>query len=481
MGKGVSRPASVVLIWLDSLAGDLFTKMYLSGELPNLQEFFEEGVLVEKAIACFPTVSESAEGGIISGFFSGETNMLGERYFSRASCRIMHYKYNASPERDFNPLLKGRTIDALVGGGISMGRLIKMGTEEVVDIKASFYERTGSLEIVARRIEVAAKIVRLRRPKLLFFTISADYISHVSGRAGGDVRRFIKLFDGEFPKLVEALDEAYGRGNHAVFVFSDHGSADVSRHLDLPSMLADMGLNPVSTDLVLGVEEGNCAALSNGRRSGLVYFAHPQEGWRSRPGYKRLRRYPVRGRDLDLLEELASEEGIAHVFAKRDERSVVVVSKDGEAVIEHDPSRRRYRYRVVRGCDPLGYGVKPEWMSEEAWLRATYDSQYPDAVVQLYHIFASENCGDVVLNAAEGWDFWEPWDICYPVLLASHGGLSRDEMATFILARGPGIKRGVIPYARLLDIFATIATYYGASRLVRDTHAVERLLAATPA
>ena len=89
------KPCSqhIVLIWLDALAGDLFVEMYLKGELKNLEEFFNEGVLVKNAIACFPTVSESAEGGVISGFYAGETNMLGERYFSREQQIMMHYKF----------------------------------------------------------------------------------------------------------------------------------------------------------------------------------------------------------------------------------------------------------------------------------------------------------------------------------------------------------------------------------------------------
>ncbi|RLE75120.1 MAG: hypothetical protein DRJ56_06265 [Thermoprotei archaeon] len=476
MSKGGVRPASVVLVWLDALAGDLFRDMYKGGELPNLAEYFESGAFVENAIACFPTVSESAEGGIISGFFAGETNMLGERYFSRDRRVMMHYKFNARPERDLNPRLRGSTIDDMAGESVGMGRLIHTSSEEVVDLRASYYERVGSIEIVGRRIEVASRIARERRPRLLFFTISADYISHVNGRMGAAVRDFVKRFDEEFPKLVEALDEAYGRDNYAVFVFSDHGSADVSRHLDLPKLLGEAGFKPIYTDLIAASESGNCTALSNGRRSGLVYFAHPERGWPERPGYKRLRRYPLGGGEVDLLSLLAEEEGVAQAFAKRDEHSVVVVSREGEAVIEHDPRSNRYRYTVVRGDDPLGYDVEPRWMSEEEWLEATCDKEYPDAVAQLYHIFDAPNCGDIVLNAAPGWDFWEPWDIPYPRLVAAHGGLSRDEMSVFVLAKGPGIREGVVPRARLLDVFATIAAYYNAPQAARGSHAVERLL-----
>ncbi len=467
---------SVVMVWLDCVAGDVFLDMYEHGKLPNLAEFFEGGVLVKNVVAVFPTVTESAEGGIISGFFSGETNLVGERYFSRSLRTVQHYKYNASAARDFEPRLRERTLDVLAGSTLSMGRIIKSAGEDIVDLVALKYEREGSLKIVRRRIEVAARLATTRRPPLLFFTISADFISHVHGRSGGAVKDFIRTFDEEFPVLVEALNKAYGKDNYAIFVFSDHGSADVAQHLDVPQFLAEHGFNPASNDLLIPQEETDSAALSNGRRMAMVYFAHPDEGWRKRPSYKILKNYRRGSGTVDLIELFAQHEGVQQVFVRKDEKSVVVVSKEGEGVIEYDSSSKRYRYRVTRGEDPLGYNMEPRWMSEEEWLKATYSTEYPDAVVQIYNMFKSENCGDLVLNAAPGWDFWEPWDIPYPTLKAAHGGLSKDEMITFVLARGPGIRKGEVEYARLLDIYATISSYYGGAKLAEASHAVERLL-----
>ncbi|RLE80434.1 MAG: hypothetical protein DRJ51_05825 [Thermoprotei archaeon] len=471
----------VILVWLDCLAGDVFVNMYKNGELPNLSSYFENGIFIENVISCFPTVSESAEGGIISGFFSGETNMVGERYFSRKLRMIRHYKLNARAEMDFNARLKKRTIDTVIGETVAMGRIIRTSRENIDDVKALKHEREGSLEIVERRLEVASRIVLLKRPKLLFFTISADYISHVNGRDGGAVKRFIEEFDRRFPILVESLNKAYGRDNYAIFIFSDHGSASVAKHLDLPQLLEEEGFNPATADLLMERRDVDSAALSNGRRMGLVYFAHPKYGWRRKLSYKQLRNYPHKGRNLDLLELFAQLEGVEQVFAKRDQKSVVIVSKDGEGVIQYDPASRKYKYSVLRGSDPLGYELEPRWMGEEEWLRNTFKHEYPDAIVQLYHIFKSKNCGDIVLNAAPNWDFWEPWDISYPILRAAHGGLSKDEMMTFILAKGPGMRRVEIKCARLIDIFATIATYYGAKDLVADTHAVERMLGSATA
>ncbi|RLE88153.1 MAG: hypothetical protein DRJ67_02915 [Thermoprotei archaeon] len=472
------HPPSLVLIWLDALPGDLLREMYWRGELPNLAEYFEDGVFIEHAISCLPTVSESNEGGIATGLFAGETNMLGERYFSRRRATMMHYKYNARPDDDFGGRLRARSIDAVVGDAVGMGRLLREGFTTIVDLVASHYERSGSLRIVERRLEAASRVARSRKPRLLFFTVSADYIAHVSGSRGAELRAFLREFDKCFPMLAEALREAYGEEGYAVFVFSDHGVSDVSRHLNLPSLLEGYGFRPLDTGLI-SEQECDVAALSNGRRSGLVYVAHPSEGWRKRPSYKLLRNYPLRGSALDLPGLLAREEGVDLVLLRRG-KSVVIVSRDGEAVIEHDSSSGKYRYRVLKGDDPLAYGAEGVWMSEEEWLRASYRTEHPDLIVQAYNLFKSPNCGDLVLTAAEGWDFWEEWDVPYPRLRASHGGFSRAEMDSFVLGRGPCLREGVVPVARLLDLYATIVTYYRAGHLAYDSHAVERLVTPEP-
>ncbi|RLF20685.1 MAG: hypothetical protein DRZ82_01530 [Thermoprotei archaeon] len=468
------RGVPIVIIWLDCVPGDVFVNMYSKGELKNIEEFFENGVMIDNVITCFPTVTEAAEGGIISGLFAGETNMVGERYFSRKLGMVMHYKLNASPEMDLSPKAKERIIDTIVGDSISMGRLIRTSHEVVYDLLAKSYEKVGSLKMISRIIETISKIVYSRRPRLLFFTISSDTISHMYGRNSNEVQAFIKEVDRNFPKLINSLDDVFGKGQYLVFLFSDHGIADVRNHLDLPILLLDYGFKPASTDVIIS-EESNAAALSNGRRMGLLYFAHPERGWRAKPSYKMLRNYRLKGRNVDLPKLLSEEEGIEHVFIKRDERTVMVISEQGEALIEYDAITNRYRYRVIRGDDPMEYDLVPSWMSEEELLRRTITSPYPDGVVQVFNLFRAENCGDLVVNAAPNWDFWEEWDMTYRTLRAAHGGLSKDEMKVFLLVKGPYIKGSKTRYARLLDIFATIATYYNAARLVRDTHAIDRM------
>lgn len=462
----------IVIIWLDCVAGDLFREMYENGRLPNLYEYFSQGAYIRKMVTTFPTVTESAEGAVISGHLAGETNMLGERLFSRKEHEIIHYKFNARTIEDFNPGLRQAIIDRAAQPSIAMGRTIASADRNIVDLKAAKYERTGSPELVRRRIEVASTLALAEKPRLLFFSISFDYISHVYGRRNQQAEKMLQEFDKQFPQLIAALNQAYGKNQYLITVFSDHGSANVCKHLDLTKLLQEHDLAPAPTDLLAPAESATSAALSNGRRSGVIYLRHPSEGWRKSPGYRLLRNYPHKGRRIDLVKLLAEEPGVKHVYAKKDANTVLVASQEGEAEIQRDPEDR-LRYRVVKGNDPLGYGEETEWLTEEEWLKASYDSEYPDAAVQIPLLFKSKLAGDIFLNAAPGWDFWEPWDIPYPRLRASHGGLTREEMVTFLLIRGPGIKQATIEYGRITDLYATLARYLD---LPPTSHGTERLL-----
>lgn len=460
-----------VLIWLDSISGDYFLELYERGELPNLSEYFEDGALAESVMASYPTVSEAAEGSLITGLFSGEVNMVGERYFSRTSATVMHYKFNADIKRDFPKELADYTIDKFSGRSLGLGRLIPVNTEIIRDPIADEYERKGSLKLVERRMSVAMKLLKERRPKLFLFTVSADYASHVSGRKGTMVRDILRIFDELFPELIKVLKNVNPK--HSVFIFSDHGSKEVTKHLDLTQLLTEYGLNPADPGTLNPQVDCNSAAISNGRRMGMIYVKHPEKGW-VKVRAKLLKNFPLGGGRLDLIELLSQEEGIGLVIYRDEEGHVIIKSDEGEGVISYNGEK--YKYSVTKGQDPICYeeGVYNRWMSEEEWLKATYDKEFPDAVIQLFNVFKANNCGDIVLNPAEGWDFWESWGIHYPRLVASHGGLSREEMRVFILAKGPRIKKGRIPYSRILDIYATLSNYYIGKTI--GTHSVERFL-----
>jgi hypothetical protein len=88
-------------------------------------------------------------------------------------------------------------------------------------------------------------------------------------------------------------------------------------------------------------------------------------------------------------------------------------------------------------------------------MEASWDSVYPDAILQVYQLFSSSRCGDIVVLAAPGWDLMDEDHI------GSHGGLEREEMLTPAVLAGPGIARKSLKCIRTVDIFPTYLKFFG--------------------
>jgi arylsulfatase A-like enzyme len=118
---------------------------------------------------------------------------------------------------------------------------------------------------------------------------------------------------------------------------------------------------------------------------------------------------------------------------------------------------RVYRYDVLSG-DALGdwadAGLSALIAAGEhdgsRWFEATAGSPYPDVIVQLVGMFDSPRAGDVVLFAADGWDFRRG-------NRGGHGSILASDVRIPMIFVGPGVTKGcTIPRARLVDVAPTI-------------------------
>ena len=120
--------------------------------------------------------------------------------------------------------------------------------------------------------------------------------------------------------------------------------------------------------------------------------------------------------------------------------------------------------RVSAG-DPLGIGEQ-DAVDERTAYEVTFDSDYPDALVQIARIIACERSGDVILSAAREWDLRARYE---PIPHRStHGALHREpQLRGGSLAFG--IPEPVEPRQRLVarilrQIRLTLARLYAFSR-----------------
>ena len=107
------------------------------------------------------------------------------------------------------------------------------------------------------------------------------------------------------------------------------------------------------------------------------------------------------------------------------------------------------------GTDPLGYGVRYNNLSSRETLRETYDSPYPDGIVQLWQIFNAERTGDLVLSAESGYDLRARYEI--PRHHATHGALIAEHMHIPLATNYPIAAQRI----RSVDVFPTVLSLCG--------------------
>jgi len=183
------------------------------------------------------------------------------------------------------------------------------------------------------------------------------------------------------------------------------------------------------------------------------------------------------------------------VLLKAAENAILIATRDrGWAVIDRKRSaagRWLYRYTPVANvrpapngelvwdvveeprCDPLGLldRVSPaslqRYYSEQVWLEATFDSDYPDAVVTLtrnllwqenLRLREAEYAPDLVVTARAGWYFGTE-----PSPGTMHGYPFPDAMRVSWFIAGPGVPEGVTidRPCRLVDLTPTILDMVG--------------------
>jgi hypothetical protein len=405
------RESPLIILWLDNLG--VFYPLIGELGLTNIAAAFEGGTAVRHLISAVPSVTESAELVVKAGCGLNMLPVLGEVTFDRATRRYFNLKQmdfdretgmvtpveGAPKLADFvSPALAGRLIPNLgfttcqIGwklGQVGAGRVISLEDDEAIRL-----ECTASYDIIPLRIQALLQAMQDYEADLYLLNISGDSIVHDEGLAGQAA--FMRRLDEEFPALIEGL--AAQAKEPTLIMFSDHGPRPVQGHFKPEKFLAGIG------GLVFTGEDRNAAVVSNGRGSLYLYVRHPDDktAWR-RTTYRQLRDY----QGQDILAAIADQPETVFVVCNREEGGIAILSAGGEATLS--AADGGFLYRLAWGKDPLG-------MDE----------------VEGRVVSAAPCCGDVMIVVDKYAFFWDkPW------VITTHGGPSRDEVGTSLLAIGP--------------------------------------------
>jgi hypothetical protein len=185
--------------------------------------------------------------------------------------------------------------------------------------------------------------------------------------------------------------------------------------------------------------------MVSGNGMANLYFKIDATDWGERMPFEEIDR---RG----IIEFLLEIEGLGLVAGQSEDGSIIVQNRSGKGQISYVNGTISYKFDQV---DPLRYNTFHQNLSSREALIETYDSKYPDGLVQLLQIFRSHRTGDLVLSAESGYDLRARYE--YPEHRATHGGLIAEQMLIPLAVNFP-IETEFI---RSVDIFPTVLDQFG--------------------
>ena len=124
------------------------------------------------------------------------------------------------------------------------------------------------------------------------------------------------------------------------------------------------------------------------------------------------------------LNDLVKEDAVDFIIYRGDEdQTFIVHNAEGKAAVEVKGDIFKY---IPHTADPLKLGKEIEVNGHRAALEATFESDYPDSLFQIYQLFQSRRAGDIVVSAKVGYDLRDFWE--YPEHKGSHGSLHKSHI-----------------------------------------------------
>ncbi len=440
----------VIVLLADGVRPDTLCEGMTSGALPNMARLRAEGGLYTVS-SCFPSVTGPAYTPFLMGRYPGPLGLPGLRWFDRArtTCTFPDFtrsyvgyqmgRVNTDVAADAPTIfeLTDSSLGALsvitrgLAGDASIGAVKISNLGAMIRAAGTHFSGNvqGWLGIDEQVATEAAAFILERRPEYVYAALTGvDKTSHAAGHRHPLVGEALRIIDQLVWQLrVDAERRGEWEDTH-LWIASDHGHSPVRAHEDLAGFVASLGHRVVAHPWVFTIAPDVAVMVSGNAMSHLYVELERRE----RPFWPALA-----ARWKDLAAALLARPSVDLLLLPSAADSTEVHARGrGSAVVSE--SGRRFSYHRVSG-DPLGVGQDLNEVTSVEAHEATFDTDYPDSVVQIARLCESSRCGDMVLSAAREWDFRAKYEPIPHV--SSHGALHREHMLVPLLLNHPVASR----------------------------------------
>ena len=472
-----------VFIIIDGAPYEIFKALIENGGLPNIKKYVVDRGSLNKGVSAFPSTTGPAFIPFFMGLYPGTVNIPGIRWLSKSNFQLPHrfkrpgicsymgldglrFEVDLPPNSStlFNFFSPVSNIYNLLARGCPPAKNLTRWIKPFLYTYAHFSHRWRFVnQIAIRQLHKAAEAGDQ------FITClfpAVDTFSHLTEIQSPQVLQTYREIDAAIGELVDILQKANTLEETLILITSDHGMSDTHTHIDIPQHLDDGGWRCLHYPKVW--RQGTVSAsMVSGNGMTHLYFKNSsvERGWGERTSFEQLCQMGV----VSSLTELG---GLGFVAGQSETGDIIVQNRSGQGRIschsldtDHGDSQNslttfkcadalRFSYQFI-GIDPLGYGVHYKNLSSRAALRKTYDSPYPDGIVQLWQIFNSERTGDLILSAESGYDLRARYEV--PKHHATHGALIAEHMHIPLATNYPIAEQCI----RSVDVFPTVLTLCG--------------------
>lgn len=448
----------VLFYLLDGARPDILTELIANGKLPNLQQLVEEGTF-RIATTCFPSTTGPAYLPFLTGQFPGPMNIPGIRWFDKQEFKRTRWNKMAmrsycGPEAGwFNtdmPASKA-TLFELLGESYNLYNMITRNIPDQYDLgkkgkswlytRAHFLKRHHAVDLQGHQ-RIMSLLKSDKDFDFLFAVFpSVDWDSHYHHIRDHRTVAAYQIADNSIGE-VRAYLEKKGWWKDTLFILtSDHGLTPSHTHLDLGDWMTDHGLKSVGYP-VIWRQNPKSAVMISGNSFGSIHLLNHE-------GSQVLQEKELT--DLfskERLKELLKEKAVDFIaYRGNNEGEYYVQNHHGKALISQQGTN--YAYEPV-DADPL-FLQRINVKGHREALENTFNSLYPDALVQISQLFKSRRAGDIVVSARNGFDLRSFWE--YPEHKGSHGSLAKEHIQVPLIYNQKG---WAAHPARTADIFPTI-------------------------
>lgn len=455
----MNSPKKRVLFYLlDGARPDILNGLMAEGKLPHLQQLAEEGTF-RTATTCFPSTTGPAYLPFLTGQFPGTMNIPGIRWFDKQEFKRTRWNKMAmrsycGPEASwFNTDMPAEipTLFELMGESYNLYNMITRNIPDEYDLgkkgknwlymRAHFMKRHHPVDLQGHE-RIMALLNSGKDFDFLFAVFpSVDWDSHYHHIRDYRTVEAYQIADNSIGEVRASLEKKGWWKDTLFMLTSDHGLTPSHTHFDLGDWMTEQGLKSVGYP-VIWRRKPKSAVMISGNSFGSIHLLN-HEGAQVLKEQELMIHFG-KSRMTELLREKAVD-----FVAYRGNRTgeYMVQNQHGKALITQQ--RESYSYQPL-DADPLFLGHIPPVTHREA-LESTFNSLYPDALVQISQLLKCRRAGDVVLSARNGYDLRDFWE--YPEHKGSHGSLTKEHMHVPMIYNQKG---WATHSARTADIFPSI-------------------------